>query len=150
MIASPGTEFMLMGNFFLSQGKQGKVRNHQVICSRWFYWLLFKYKCYSDTIWIHFSCVLYLLQVIEVKASKRTGPQNMMVCLRETLKNHYGEKPVGLGGGFIVEKGKAKIHVMVNCCEKQQVLGKKLFSICMRLHKLFNNVIAFLFLYNCK
>ena len=55
-----------------------------------------------------------IIQVLEVRASKRTGPQNMMVCLRETLKDHYGNKPVGLGGGFIVEKGKAKIHVMVS------------------------------------
>merc|ERR1712018_525822 len=51
-------------------------------------------------------------KVIDVKASKRIGALNMMSCLRETLNTHYGTQPVGLGGVFVMQSGKAKIHVM--------------------------------------
>ena len=53
------------------------------------------------------------VQVLEVKAGRRTGPMNFMTCLRKTLEKHYGTKPVGLGGTFLIEAGKAKLHVMV-------------------------------------
>ena len=33
--------------------------------------------------------------------------------MRHTLAGRYGDKPVGMGGVFVIEKGKAKIHVMV-------------------------------------
>ena len=49
-----------------------------------------------------------------MRAAKRTGPQNFMVCVRKTLEEHYGKKPVGVGGTFLLESGKAKIHVMVS------------------------------------
>ncbi|ELU14204.1 hypothetical protein CAPTEDRAFT_151463 [Capitella teleta] len=51
-------------------------------------------------------------KVLEVKASKRTGPQNYMLCLRDVLAKHYGTQPVGLGGTFLMRKGSAKIHIM--------------------------------------
>ncbi|OXB78223.1 UNVERIFIED_CONTAM: hypothetical protein H355_006166 [Colinus virginianus] len=51
-------------------------------------------------------------KVIEVKVNGRTGELNFVSCLRQTLEKHYGEKPVGLGGTFIIQKGKAKIHIM--------------------------------------
>ncbi|KAJ7422399.1 Ester hydrolase C11orf54 like protein [Pitangus sulphuratus] len=51
-------------------------------------------------------------KVIEVKANGRTGELNFVSCLRQTLEKHYGEKPVGMGGTFIIQKGKAKIHIM--------------------------------------
>ncbi|XP_077030097.1 ester hydrolase C11orf54 homolog isoform X1 [Agelaius phoeniceus] len=51
-------------------------------------------------------------KVIEVKANGRTGELNFVTCLRQTLEKHYGEKPVGMGGTFIIQKGKAKIHIM--------------------------------------
>jgi len=35
-----------------------------------------------------------------------------MNCLRLTLQEHYGTKPVGLGGAFLIKKGKVHIHVM--------------------------------------
>ena len=54
------------------------------------------------------------LKVLEVKASKRTGEDNYMKCIRTTLNAHYGDKMVGLGGTFLVEKGTAKLHVMVS------------------------------------
>lgn len=56
-----------------------------------------------------------LSQVLKVSASKRTGDKNFITCMRHTLANFYGEdKPVGLGGVFVIQKGKAKIHIMVS------------------------------------
>ena len=52
--------------------------------------------------------------MLEVKAGKRTGSQNYMSCIREILGDHYGDKPVALGGTFLIEEGKAKLHVMVS------------------------------------
>jgi hypothetical protein len=37
-----------------------------------------------------------LLQVIEVKASQRSGEENFMSCIRKVLQSHYGTKPVAL------------------------------------------------------
>lgn len=51
-------------------------------------------------------------KVLKVSASKRTGEENFITCMRHTLARYYGDKPVGLGGVFVIEKGKAKIHVM--------------------------------------
>ncbi|KAM7443036.1 hypothetical protein ABFA07_008127 [Porites harrisoni] len=51
-------------------------------------------------------------KVLKVTASKRTGDENFVTCMRHTLARHYGDEPVGLGGVFVIEKGKAKIHVM--------------------------------------
>ena len=57
-------------------------------------------------------CVL-TLQVIEVKASVRTGKDDFVLSLRKSLKDFYGDKVVGLGGVFLIEKGSAHIHIMV-------------------------------------
>lgn len=51
-------------------------------------------------------------KVIEVKASKRHGPDDFVKSIKTSLRNHYGDKPVALGGVFLVEKGKTYIHIM--------------------------------------
>ncbi|XP_076473127.1 ester hydrolase C11orf54 homolog [Babylonia areolata] len=51
-------------------------------------------------------------KVLEIKASVRTGEENFMSAVRKSLQNHYQSKSVGLGGVFLIERGKAKIHVM--------------------------------------
>nr|XP_060461339.1 ester hydrolase C11orf54 homolog isoform X3 [Panthera onca]XP_060461340.1 ester hydrolase C11orf54 homolog isoform X3 [Panthera onca] len=51
-------------------------------------------------------------KVIEVKAKRRTGKLNFVTCMRQTLEKHYGDKPVGMGGTFVIQKGKAKTHIM--------------------------------------
>ncbi|XP_021194852.3 ester hydrolase C11orf54 homolog isoform X2 [Helicoverpa armigera] len=51
-------------------------------------------------------------KVIKVVAKKRIGPSNFITAIRETLKNHYGDKVVGLGGMFLLRAGKVKFHVM--------------------------------------
>lgn len=54
------------------------------------------------------------LQVIEVRAKKRTGDNSLVTALRKSLEGHYPDKSLALGGTFIIQKGKAKIHIMVN------------------------------------
>ncbi|XP_074840304.1 ester hydrolase C11orf54 homolog isoform X1 [Carettochelys insculpta] len=51
-------------------------------------------------------------KVIEVKASERTGQHNFVTCMRKIIEKCYGDKPVGMGGTFVIQKGKAKIHIM--------------------------------------
>lgn len=53
-------------------------------------------------------------QVIEVRARRRTGDDSLVTTLRTTLEAHYPKKSLALGGTFIIQKGKAKIHIMVN------------------------------------
>lgn len=51
-------------------------------------------------------------KVIKIVAKKRTGTSNFITAIRETLKNYYGDKIVGLGGAFLLRSGKVKFHVM--------------------------------------
>ncbi|XP_018610714.1 ester hydrolase C11orf54 homolog isoform X1 [Scleropages formosus] len=51
-------------------------------------------------------------QVLEVKASRRTGEDSFVTCLRKTLEKFYSDKCLGLGGTFIMQNGEAKIHIM--------------------------------------
>lgn len=51
-------------------------------------------------------------KVVEVRSCRRTGQSNFVTCMREALGKHFGAKPVGVGGTFLIQKGKAKIHVM--------------------------------------
>jgi len=51
--------------------------------------------------------------VIEVKAKTRTGAKDIVGCIRNAIRDHYGEdKPIGMGGTFVVKQGKIKTHVM--------------------------------------
>ena len=52
-------------------------------------------------------------QVLKVCAGKRTGEKTFITSMRLALAGRYGDKAVGVGGVFLLEKGKAKIHVMV-------------------------------------
>uniref|UniRef100_UPI003590205B ester hydrolase C11orf54 homolog isoform X2 n=1 Tax=Myxine glutinosa TaxID=7769 RepID=UPI003590205B len=51
-------------------------------------------------------------KVLEIRAGVRTGASNFISCMRLALFRNYGEKPVGLGGVFVMEEGDAKLHVM--------------------------------------
>ncbi|XP_054611608.1 ester hydrolase C11orf54 homolog [Dunckerocampus dactyliophorus] len=51
-------------------------------------------------------------KVIEVHAKKRTGEYSIVTALRKTLEVEYPDKSLALGGSFIMQKGKAKIHIM--------------------------------------
>lgn len=52
--------------------------------------------------------------VLQVRARERTGDLNFVTCMRQGVREHYGENPVGLGGVFLLAKGRAKLHVMVS------------------------------------
>uniref|UniRef100_A0A3P9MKJ8 Chromosome 11 open reading frame 54 n=1 Tax=Oryzias latipes TaxID=8090 RepID=A0A3P9MKJ8_ORYLA len=41
-----------------------------------------------------------------------TGSHSLVTALRKTLEAHYPDKSLALGGTFIIQKGKAKIHIM--------------------------------------
>ena len=58
--------------------------------------------------------VIAFFQVLEIKAEKRTGELSFYTCVRKVLEDHYGTKPVGLGGTFLLKRGRAKVHVMVS------------------------------------
>jgi hypothetical protein len=68
------TEFALMVNLLISEGKPGKV--------------------------------------VRVRAKTRSGPDNFITAMRKALMAKYGDKPVGVGGVFLIKSGKAKIHIM--------------------------------------
>ncbi|XP_017103988.2 ester hydrolase C11orf54 homolog [Drosophila bipectinata] len=51
-------------------------------------------------------------EVLKITAKQRTGEQNFIECIRKGLEQHYQDKPVGLGGIFLIKKGKVHQHVM--------------------------------------
>ncbi|XP_073521247.1 ester hydrolase C11orf54 homolog isoform X1 [Phyllobates terribilis] len=51
-------------------------------------------------------------KVIEVKVKRRTGNDNFVSCMRKSLKEQYGDRSVAMGGSFIIQEGKAKLHIM--------------------------------------
>uniref|UniRef100_A0A3B1K350 Chromosome 11 open reading frame 54 n=1 Tax=Astyanax mexicanus TaxID=7994 RepID=A0A3B1K350_ASTMX len=59
-----------------------------------------------------FACEGKPGKVIEIRASRRKGEESLVSCMRKTMEEHYGDKTVALGGTFIIQKGKAKIHIM--------------------------------------
>lgn len=50
--------------------------------------------------------------VLEIKCKKRIGPDNFVTALRKVLVENYPEDSIGLGGTFVVQSGKVKIHIM--------------------------------------
>ena len=67
--------FGLMGNFYLSQNKQGRV--------------------------------------LKIHVKKRIGKENYTEAIRAVLLSKYGqEKPVSMGGVFLINSGVAKLHIM--------------------------------------
>lgn len=67
--------FGLMGNFYLSQNKQGKV--------------------------------------LKIHAKERTSKENYTEAIRAVLLSKYGQdKPVSMGGVFLIKSGVAKLHIM--------------------------------------
>lgn len=67
--------FGLMGNFYMSQNKPGKV--------------------------------------LKVHVRKRVGKENFTEAIRTVLLSEYGsEKPISIGGVFLINSGVAKLHIM--------------------------------------
>ena len=53
-------------------------------------------------------------KVLEIRAIRRTGPENFVSAMRKTLEVKYGQEPIAMAGVFVLVQGKAKIHVMVS------------------------------------
>lgn len=51
-------------------------------------------------------------EVIKVVARGRIGKLNFVAAIQEILKTNYGQRPVSIGGVFVIRKGKALLHVM--------------------------------------
>ncbi len=51
-------------------------------------------------------------KVLKISASRRSGKENFVSCIREKIQSKYGDKPIGLGGVFLIKRGTAKLHVM--------------------------------------
>uniref|UniRef100_A0A6B2EA11 DUF1907 domain-containing protein n=1 Tax=Phlebotomus kandelakii TaxID=1109342 RepID=A0A6B2EA11_9DIPT len=51
-------------------------------------------------------------QILRIKCKKRTGPNNFITQIRESLANRFVDKDIGLGGAFLLKTGKAHQHVM--------------------------------------
>lgn len=72
---SPSTEFGLLGNLFVSEGKPGRV--------------------------------------LQVRCAVRKGQQNFITAVRHILHEGLPEgRMVSLGGVFVIQTGKAKLHIM--------------------------------------
>jgi len=51
--------------------------------------------------------------VLKIRARQRTGKQNIVTCMRQSITDYYGkDKQVGLGGVLLIQKGKIKSHIM--------------------------------------
>lgn len=51
--------------------------------------------------------------VLKISLKGRTGKENLTTSIRNVLLKAFGpDKPVGLGGVFLIKKGKVKLHVM--------------------------------------
>jgi len=50
--------------------------------------------------------------VLKIHCKGRTGPKNLVTCMREILAEAWPSETLGLGGIFRIVSGKAKFHVM--------------------------------------
>lgn len=60
--------------------------------------------------------------VLKVKARGRIGDENFTNCIRNGLRDKYGDsRPISLGGVFLLKKGKAKFHIMPDFPSKEDL-----------------------------
>jgi hypothetical protein len=62
-------------------------------------------------------------QVLKVTARGRTGKLNFPAAVQGALAAQYGERPVSLGGVFLIRKGKATLHVMPDFSKEPLEMG---------------------------
>jgi hypothetical protein len=51
-------------------------------------------------------------EVLKISAKIRTGKLDFISTIQDALKSNYGDRPVSMGGVFVIKKGKAMLHVM--------------------------------------
>ncbi|CAJ0588415.1 unnamed protein product [Cylicocyclus nassatus] len=57
-------------------------------------------------------------ELIHIKCSKRTGKDSLPSCIRNGLEKEYGQNCVVLGGLFLLQQGRASIHIAPEFPEK--------------------------------
>ncbi|XP_014240638.1 ester hydrolase C11orf54 homolog [Cimex lectularius] len=57
-------------------------------------------------------------KVLKVNCKKRKGNLDFVTAMRTSLANHFYDKYIGMGGLFVVKKGKVRQHVMQDFSEK--------------------------------
>ncbi len=57
-------------------------------------------------------------RLLKISAANRSGKQNFVSCVREAINSKYNDKPIGLGGVFVIREGRARLHVMPDFSEK--------------------------------
>ncbi|XP_065579367.1 ester hydrolase C11orf54 homolog isoform X2 [Artemia franciscana] len=57
-------------------------------------------------------------KVIKVECKNRKGGLNFVSCMRNAMWKRFPCKFLGLGGVFVIKKGKAKLHIMPDFSEK--------------------------------
>ncbi|KAL3442304.1 hypothetical protein BJX65DRAFT_312995 [Aspergillus insuetus] len=53
-------------------------------------------------------------RILHIVAKGRLGQLNFPESIQSVLRAHYGNRPVSLGGVFLIRRGKAKLHVMTD------------------------------------
>ena len=61
-----------------------------------------------------------------MRAKRRIGEESLVGALRKTMEEHYPDKSLALGGTFLIQKGKAKIHIMVKTKNMQICVDRML------------------------
>jgi len=51
-------------------------------------------------------------QVLKIHCSQRTGKLNFVSCIKKALDETFPDKTIGMGGVFLIKKGKIRAHVM--------------------------------------
>ena len=93
-------EFTLLGNLFLSEGKQGQGNGS--IGPK-----IFRSEIPDGPKSVHWTVI-----VLKVSVKKRIGSQgSLTTCMRKILEANF-ETPVGLGGPFVQLAGKVRYHIM--------------------------------------
>lgn len=49
---------------------------------------------------------------MKIKAKRRIGDENFVSSIRKAIISKHGVKCIGLGGVFLIQQGKVKLHVM--------------------------------------
>ena len=62
--------------------------------------------------------------VIKIVAKTRTGELDFVSAIQRALKAEYGERPVSMGGVFLIRAGKANLHVMPDFSDEALTVEK--------------------------
>ena len=55
--------------------------------------------------------------VLKIEAKVRTGKLNFTESIQNSLKDHFGERIISMGGVFVIREGTANLHVMPDFCK---------------------------------